>query len=100
MARDGNSNRKMRAWAKAKLPAPCRRCGITIPADAPASTWHAGHIVDDALGGEVAANNVWPEHAKCNTSAGGRLAAELRRGEQTTVERMRPGFWFPPRRTS
>lgn len=51
----------------------CRRCGLPI---APGSPWDLGHAVDRALGGSD--HDVAPEHARCNRSAGGRLAAQLR----------------------
>jgi hypothetical protein len=59
----------------------CRRCGLPIPAeDADTQRWHAGHGIDRALGGSDDLAGMWPEHASCNTSAGGRLAAQLQVG--------------------
>lgn len=62
--------RKARPIIKAQLPAPCIRCGGEV---LPTSTWHVGHRVDVAKGGD--ANDVGPEHARCNLSAGGRAGA-------------------------
>lgn len=98
--RTGADNRRMRAIAARKLangPVPCRRCGIEISAQDNPKTWHAGHAVDEALGGEITEGNIWPEHAHCNTSAGGKLAHALKRQAADVDDRFRPGFWFPPR---
>jgi hypothetical protein len=54
----------------------CRRCRLPID---PQSSWHLGHIEDRATGGSDDPSNVWPEHARCNTSAGGKLAQAMRR---------------------
>lgn len=102
-SRPGNVNRKARAIArrKAESGAPCWRCGgkegpidLTNP-----KSWHAGHIVDDALGGDVSESNIEPEHAACNLPAGGRLAQALKSAEKTAASPYRPGFWFPARST-
>lgn len=54
----------------------CRRCGLPID---PEGAWHLGHIEDRATGGSDDPTNVYPEHARCNTAAGGRLAQALKR---------------------
>lgn len=75
----GSRSTEARKRVRAMLPAPCRSCGIIITAEDPESTWHAGHDVDrvetEALGLPEA--EVFPEHAKCNTSAGGRIGAAM-----------------------
>lgn len=100
-SRPGNVNRKARSIArrKAEQGAPCWRCGKPVDLTNSAS-WHAGHIVDDALGGEVSESNIEPEHQRCNTSAGGKLAQALKAADKAAAseaQRFRPGFWFPAR---
>jgi len=73
----GNDSRKARAFVRAMLPAPCQRCGGIISADDPESSWHAGHITDAVAGGEDNTSNYLPEHATCNTSAGGKVGAAI-----------------------
>lgn len=51
----------------------CGRCGVDIDLDA--EPWHAGHVVDRALGGTD--DDVHPEHPTCNMRAGGRLGAAI-----------------------
>lgn len=96
--RPGNENRRARAIArrKAEAGAPCWRCGKPIDLAQPKS-WHAGHVVDAALGGKVTEDNISPEHSQCNTSAGGKLAHALRAEQKSIESRVRPGFWFPVR---
>ena len=75
----GSRSTEARKRVRAMLPAPCRSCGGIISPDDPESTWHAGHDQDrvetEALGLPEA--EVFPEHAKCNTSAGGRVGAAM-----------------------
>lgn len=74
----GNDSRKARAACRAMLPHPCQRCGNVITAADPESSWHAGHLEDHATGGnDKDTANFAPEHARCNTSAGGRLGAAV-----------------------
>lgn len=61
----------------------CPRCREKI---APDDEWDAGHVHDLASGGHPDGVRV-PEHARCNRSAGGKLAAELRAGRR--VDRRR-----------
>ena len=56
----------------------CPRCGQRITAD---QEWDAGHVTDLGRGG-APSGQVVAEHASCNRSAGGKLAAELRRGRR------------------
>src|SRR3954464_14278996 len=67
--------------------AACWRCRLPIHPDA---EWHVGHSDDDA-------SPVWmgPEHAYCNTSAGGRKGAERlqARRKQAMQELIMPGSW-------
>lgn len=58
-------------WAS-RLPLPCRRCPYPV---LPTQRWQVGHIVDRSLGGTDDVSNQWPEHARCNESAGGKLGA-------------------------
>jgi hypothetical protein len=51
----------------------CARCGLPVMSG---QRWHLGHVVDRALGGQDA-DGLHPEHVRCSTSAGGRLAAQL-----------------------
>lgn len=61
----------------------CARCDQLID---PAEPWDAGHVDDLGRGGAPDGARR-PEHARCNRSAGGKLAAELRRGRR--VDRRR-----------
>jgi hypothetical protein len=72
-SRSSRQWRKLRASFAARLPLPCARCGAMVSLS---DTWDLGHAVDRALGG--ADDAVWPEHRRCNRSAGGHLAVELR----------------------
>lgn len=79
-------------WAP-RLPLPCgKSCGRLVTADQP---WTVGHIIDRALGGsETDPANQWPEHPKCNYSAGGRIGAAITNGRRQPV---RP-LSMPPER--
>lgn len=56
---------------------PCWRCGQALTI---ASKWTVGHLIDRAAGGSVTDRaNQWPECARCNYSAGGKLGAARRR---------------------
>lgn len=62
----------------------CARCGRTI---LPGQPWDLGHAVDRAMGGRDS-DGLYPEHARCNRAAGGRLAqAMTRRPRPPTVSR-------------
>jgi len=63
-----------RAYWAARLPLPCRRCGRPV---LKTQNWHVGHIHDRALGGSDRISNTYPEHARCNTSAGGKQGAAI-----------------------
>jgi hypothetical protein len=54
----------------------CRRCRLPID---PQQPWHLGHIEDRGTGGSDDPANLHPEHVRCNTSAGGKLAQALRK---------------------
>ena len=73
----GNDSRKARAIVRAMLPAPCTRCGEPVTED---MEWHADHVQEAAFGGEDRASNYGPAHARCNTSAGGRIGAAMTNG--------------------
>ncbi|MGN8245284.1 HNH endonuclease [Cellulomonas soli] len=71
-----------RAYWRARLPLPCRRCGRPVYAD---SRWHVGHVQDRVLGGGDSVSNQWPEHERCNTSAGGKLGAAITNARRAPV---------------
>lgn len=64
----------MRIQFEAMLPVECAKCGLPIYPD---QAWDLGHQVDRALGGLDDPSNIWPEHARCNRSAGGHLGHKL-----------------------
>ena len=70
----GRTVTSARDYWRPRLPLPCWRCGRPVLPD-PESGWHVGHIVDRALGGAHGLANQWPEHKRCNLSAGGRAGA-------------------------
>ncbi|WP_144630265.1 hypothetical protein [Arthrobacter woluwensis] len=93
----GNDSAKARAKCRAMLPWPCKSCGGLITADDPESTWHAGHVIDRVAGGTD--DDVEPEHAKCNTSSGGRIGAAMTnakkgRGRPAPIQRERTPQWW------
>jgi len=69
------------AWA-ARLPVLCAKCGLPV---LPTQRWHLGHQRDRALGGTDDPGNIWPEHGRCNESAGGRLGQAMRRPSRRPV---------------
>ena len=84
-----------RAYWRRLLPLPCYRCQQPV---LPGQRWHVEHIIDRALGGrEDDRNTQWVSHGRCNESAGGKLAAELRRTRaadtDTTRRENRPLTW-------
>ena len=69
----GRTVTKARAYWAGRLPLPCWRCGRTLTRY---SKWTVGHLRDRSAGGSVKdPSNQWPECAKCNFSAGGKLGA-------------------------
>jgi hypothetical protein len=82
----GRASANARAWCRAMLPAACPGCGGIITAEDPESSWHAGHIEDRAQGGQDSPGNYRPEHARCNTSAGGKLGAAITNGAKVAVD--------------
>ena len=59
----------------------------------PDMNWHVGHVVDRWMGGPDDISNTWPEHARCNMSAGGKIGAQItntRRAEVATSSSMAP----------
>ena len=82
----GNDSRKARAHCRQLLqqgPVPCQRCNREITSADPESSWHAGHLEDHATGGsDTDTANFYPEHVKCNTSAGGKLGAAITNGHK------------------
>lgn len=69
---------KMRARMAEQLPAPCWRCGRTITPD---MQWTIGHIIEADVAPELMwhPDNLAPEHARCNYSAGARYGNRKRR---------------------
>lgn len=68
--------KRIRDAANADPRTVCRRCGKTLSQaialwGPQAAAWQAGHIVDGHPGSPLAA-----EHARCNTSAGGKRGVE------------------------
>lgn len=90
----GSASVKARAKCRAMLPHPCRRCGGLITREDPESTWHAGHETDRAAGGTE--TGIEPEHATCNTSAGGKAGAAITnsRWAKPTMERVQVAQWW------
>lgn len=70
----GSASRKARSEILPRLPLPCAKCGLDVTRD---MRWHVGHQVDRALGGVDDPSNYWPEHGRCNESAGGKLGHAL-----------------------
>lgn len=92
----GRASTKARAICRAMLPHPCRRCGGAILPTDPETSWHAGHREDRAAGGTE--DGIEPEHAKCNTSAGGKLGAAITNSQRASrrpqIERERAPQWW------
>ena len=95
----GSASVKARAIVRRMLPAPCWRCGGLITREDPESAWHAGHVNDRGAGGEDSASNYMPEHAGCNTSAGGKVGAAITNAKRAhtkapTIARERTPQWW------
>lgn len=91
----GRKSTNARARCRAMLPHVCRRCGDMILPTDPESSWHAGHREDRAAGGTE--DGIEPEHARCNTSAGGKVGAAMtnaQRAPQAQIERERTPQWW------
>lgn len=83
----GTTVRKARTYWQSRLPLPCWRCGRVLT---PGSRWTVGHIVDRALGGShTDPANQWPECARCNYSAGGKLGAAITNARRPIAEERR-----------
>lgn len=85
----GSRTRAARAYFRPMIQAgnvDCPRCGLPVTEDTP---WDVGHQVDQALGGGHELAGLWPEHARCNRSAGGKLGHQLagKRGRGTMPPR-------------
>lgn len=66
--------RAARAHFAPLLPLPCARCRRLVwDSDA----WDVGHRIPAEAGGDASIANTWPEHRRCNRSAGGRRGAQL-----------------------
>lgn len=95
--RHGGQSRQARQWCLDHWTGVCPKCGREI---SPHEPWHAGHQVADVYGGDHASHNYQAEHAKCNTSDGGRIAQQRRSRRQQVERRTRPGFWTSKRRAA
>lgn len=76
---EGRKVHKARAYWLPRLPVPCARCRRPVIHD-PAKRfggWHVGHVHDRWAGGSDDISNTWPEHDRCNLSAGGRVGAAI-----------------------
>lgn len=98
----GRDSERARAHCRTLLPCPCQRCGVLITPDDPEDTWHAGHIIDrmdtDMPGEEARPDPTAtvPEHARCNTSAGGKRGAAITNAARARedVARERTTRWW------
>lgn len=54
----------------------------------PSDRWHVGHVKALAQGGSI--GEYGPAHAKCNTSAGGKLGAAITNAKRGAVTKGRP----------
>lgn len=89
----GSDSRKAREYVATLLPAPCYRCGKPVTAD---MEWHADHVQEAAYGGADSNENYAPAHARCNTSAGGKLGAAITNGyrnENATTREVTVKWW-------
>jgi hypothetical protein len=82
----GSKARAMRARCRAIIvahggAAPCRRCGRPVTLAA----YDAGHIDDRYAGGADDPANAWPEHPRCNRSAGGKVGAAITNAKRAPV---------------
>ena len=82
---DHRAWKRLRASFAAQLPLPCARCSELIR---PGDGWDLGHRVPRVNGGSHDMG-VWPEHARCSRSAGGRLGAERRAAQNGHAGRAR-----------
>jgi hypothetical protein len=86
--RRGRADQRVRAQLQVQVDAgtaKCWRCGE--PIEQGSTDWDAGHVVSLGEGGHPDGERR-PEHRRdCNRSAGGKLAAELKRGRR--VDRRR-----------
>ena len=92
----GRDSERARAHCRAMLPHPCQRCGGIITAEDDESTWHAGHIIDRMDGGGDSPEDTTPEHAACNTRAGGKRGAALvnaRRAAEDAARERTTRWW-------
>ena len=78
----GRRSTNARAIVTRMLPGPCTRCGGLVT---PEMDWHADHLQERGLGGADVASNYGPAHAKCNTSAGGKIGAAITNGSRVSV---------------
>lgn len=79
----GRESTNARAACRRMFPFACLKCGGIIDDSTPEKDWHAGHLEDrmDHTGNQQTV----PEHAWCNTSAGGKRGAQITNGSKVTV---------------
>jgi 5-methylcytosine-specific restriction endonuclease McrA len=85
----GRTATRLRAYWTGRLNAaggalPCWRCGRAVHVR---GDWHVGHLIDRAQGGTDTEAGTWPEHARCNLSAGGKVGARITNAKRATVQR-------------
>lgn len=95
----GRASTKARARCRAMLPWACRKCGGEILPTDPESSWHAGHREGNEHRDGGNEDGIEPEHARCNTSAGGRVGAAITNSQRATaskthIERERTPQWW------
>lgn len=82
----GDASRRARARVSAQgWPQPCTKCGRLI--DGAVEAWHADHFEIDRVtardhGIPLDQLPVGPAHARCNTAAGGKVAAARRQARR------------------
>jgi hypothetical protein len=104
MSKSEWSGRKVttaRAKLAATLPAPCYRCGVTIPSASDCKElgikWDVEHTVSRVEGGSDDISSLSVSHSSCNRSHGGKLGHA--RTKQTKIVRAQEAerttkFWF------
>ena len=65
-----------RATLRRRLPLPCARCGLPVVAH-PESGWQVDHVLPRWAGGTNEPSNLWPSHATCNMSEGGKRGSAV-----------------------
>lgn len=90
---NGNESTKARKYWEPRLPVPCCRCGKpVVPIEGlRGKGWQVDHWpVPREFGG----TEMWPAHADCNMSAGGKRGAEITNARRR--ERVEPTARIEP----